>query len=195
MLRTRGVPGTHNAALGAALFDALDEGREFSMPRFDKSLDDRAPRADWDVLRADTRLVIFEGWCVGARAQPETALMPPVNELERNEDSNGIWRRHVNMVLGGVGYQRLFHRIDVLILLAAPNFSVVRRWRLQQEHELSGRTGDGMSDDEVSRFVMHYERLSRFILAEMPLRADMVIRLREDRSVQLVKTICTTGRD
>ena len=31
-----------------------------------------------------------------------------------------------------------------------------------------------MSDDELKRFIMHYERLTRHILAEMPGRADIV---------------------
>jgi D-glycerate 3-kinase len=39
-----------------------------------------------------------------------------------------------------------------------------------------------MSDEEVARFVSHYERLTRHILAEMPERADIVVRLDASRS-------------
>ena len=39
-----------------------------------------------------------------------------------------------------------------------------------------------MSDTEVARFVEHYERLTRYILTEMPLRADLVTALEPDRS-------------
>jgi D-glycerate 3-kinase len=39
-----------------------------------------------------------------------------------------------------------------------------------------------MSDEEVVRFVAHYERLTRWILSEMPGRADWTITLDENRS-------------
>jgi D-glycerate 3-kinase len=40
-----------------------------------------------------------------------------------------------------------------------------------------------MSDAGVTRFIQHYERLTRHILAEMPARADAVARLAPDRSL------------
>jgi D-glycerate 3-kinase len=40
-----------------------------------------------------------------------------------------------------------------------------------------------MTDSQIGRFVQHYERLTRHILAEMPGRADLVLRLDENRSV------------
>jgi D-glycerate 3-kinase len=40
-----------------------------------------------------------------------------------------------------------------------------------------------MSDAAVARFIQHYERLTRHVLMEMPARADLVIRLADDRSV------------
>ena len=39
-----------------------------------------------------------------------------------------------------------------------------------------------MGDDDVARFIKHYERLTRHILVEMPERADLVATLNEDRS-------------
>jgi D-glycerate 3-kinase len=38
-----------------------------------------------------------------------------------------------------------------------------------------------MDEAEVAQFVQHYERLTRHIAAEMPARADLVIRLDADR--------------
>jgi D-glycerate 3-kinase len=182
LLRTRGVPGTHDVALGLALFADIDAGMATPLPRFDKAIDDRAPPADWDVAPADTRLVIFEGWCVGARPQPPSALVTPINELERIEDAGGGWRRYIDAALAG-DYQQLFARIDLLVLLAAPTFETVFGWRIQQERAQHARTGRGMTDDEVVRFVQHYERLTRHILAEMPDRADLVLRLDETRAL------------
>lgn len=185
LLRARGVPGTHDIALGLALLEDLDHGRSAPLPRFDKARDDRFPVERWDLAVTDTELLIFEGWCVGARPEPEAALAAPINALERDEDANGIWRAFANSALAG-DYQRLFARIDTLMLLAAPNFAVVREWRIEQERGLRAMEGPDavgvMCDSEVTRFIQHYERLTRHILAEMPARASLVAMLSEDRS-------------
>lgn len=39
-----------------------------------------------------------------------------------------------------------------------------------------------MSDDEIARFISHYERLTRHILVEMPSRAGIVVSLDADRN-------------
>lgn len=63
-------------------------------------------------------------------------------------------------------------------MLAAPDWTVVAKWREQQEAELRGSGGRGvMSEAEVSRFIQLYERLTRWMLQEMPARADLVARL------------------
>jgi D-glycerate 3-kinase len=183
LLRTRGVPGTHDVSLGLAICDRIDRHEAVPLPRFDKAQDDRLPVANWAEAAADTRLLIFEGWCVGALPQSDAALVEPINELERTGDPHGIWRRYVNAVLAGP-YQRLFARIDLLILLAAPDFSVVRRWRTEQEQALRAHTGQGMTDDDIVCFIAHYERLTRHILAEMPGRADVVLSLDSNRAVR-----------
>lgn len=186
LLKTRGVPGTHDIKLGVHTLHALAHGGRVPLPRFDKAIDDRRPQEDWDAIEGPAKVVLFEGWCVGARPQSTDALDRPVNALEANEDVDGRWRRYVNDALGGE-YQRLFAKIDFLVLLAAPSFDVVLKWRTQQEHELRAQTtGDSsgvMSDAELVRFIQHYERLTRHILIEMPGRADLVIRLGPDRSV------------
>lgn len=177
LLRTRGVPGTHDVDLGLTVLAALDRGGAVPLPRFDKATDDRAPEAAWPIAPANTRILLFEGWCVGAQPQPREALAEPVNALERDEDRDGVWRAYVNAMLGGP-YRALFDRIDLLILLAAPGWDVVHDWRLEQEAALrrSGAQGDAiMTGAEVARFIRHYERLTRHILAEMPDRADIVI--------------------
>lgn len=173
LLRTRGVPGTHDVGLGLSVFEALDRGEAASLPRFDKALDDRLPKVLWDRAPAGCELLLFEGWCVGARPQVEEALAGPVNELEATEDPHGTWRRYANQALAGP-YQRLFERIDALVLLAAPGFAVVLDWRREQEAALGG---SAMDEAALARFVAHYERLTRHILAEMPERADLVVHL------------------
>lgn len=186
LFKVRGVPGTHDVSLGLDIISALEAGRAVPLPRFDKAQDDRAPAERWDRAESDTALLILEGWCVGALPEPAAALADPVNALERDEDGDGRWRRAVNDALAGDGYQALFARIDMLVLLAAPEFEAVRDWRIEQEHGLAltaGIDGQGvMSDSEVERFIRFYERITRHILAEMPDRADLIIRLAADRT-------------
>ena len=185
LLATRGPPGTHDVALGGRLLDALPRSGVTAIPRFDKSRDTRADPDQWDHFDGPADIILFEGWCVGARPQPPEALVRPVNELERIFDPNGRWRRYVNDALAGP-YQHLFRRLSYLILLKAPSFEVVARWRKEQEAKLRDRSGDAtgvMSDAQIDRFVQYYERLTRFILAEMPSRADAVAALDSHRRV------------
>ncbi len=190
LFATRGVPGTHDVARGRDLFTALGEGfRPLDLPRFDKGRDEPAPQGQ----RVETPLdvLIFEGWCVGARPQRAAQLVAPVNALEREEDPEAIWRGHVNAVLES-DYAPLFGAIDRLVLLAAPGFEVVRGWRGEQEAQLRTRLASApeagrevMDAATLDRFVQHYERLTRHILDEMPARADLLLRLAPDRNLRL----------
>jgi D-glycerate 3-kinase len=183
LLATRGPPGTHDVDLAGAVLDQLRKEGRVALPTFDKAIDERRPRAAWTTVATPVDVVIFEGWCAGARAQGAAALSAPVNSLEADEDSSGRWRAYVNAQLDGP-YQQLFERLNELVLLEAPSFEVVLDWRLEQERKLAARTGHGMSETEVARFVAHYERLTRAILAEMPARADVVFPLAPDRSLR-----------
>lgn len=183
LFATRGVPGTHDVALGLATLDALKRGEPAPLPRFDKASDDRLPESQWARAPANTEVLLLEGWCLGASPQDETALAEPLNALERDEDADAVWRNAVNTALAG-DYQRLFARLDRLIFLAAPGWEVVARWREQQEAELRSRGGSAvMSPHEVTRFIQHYERLTRHALATMPDYADLTVRLGERREV------------
>jgi D-glycerate 3-kinase len=183
LLRTRGVPGTHDVALGLAVLDDLAGEGETAIPRFDKAADDRMPASAWTKVEGPVDVVLLEGWCVGARPEPVEALRKPVNALERDQDPDGAWRAYVNAALAGP-YRALFARLDLLVQFTAPDFESVLAWRREQEAKLRGRlaaSGQGseqaMSDDEIAVFVQHYERLTRHVAREMPARADLVIAL------------------
>lgn len=180
LLAVRGPPGTHDVALAGAVLDQLKTRGRVALPRFDKASDNRTPRGSWETIATPLDVILFEGWCIGARAQGAAALATPVNDLERDEDPKAIWRTYVNDQLDGP-YQGLFEKYQELYLLQAPSFEVVQAWRTEQEHKLIARTGKGMSDAEVARFIAHYERLTRWILTEMPERARWTIRLDESR--------------
>lgn len=199
LFATRGVPGTHDAALGMRLFDAAGREGAIAVPRFDKARDEPRPPSQWPIIRTPVDLVLFEGWCVGAVPQDAEALRTPVNALEHEEDRDAIWRNAVNEALAGP-YRALFGRIDALILLAAPSFNVVAAWRMQQERDLArrldggtGSEGRAMNRQEIARFVRHYERLTRAILAEMPARADLVLAMDRERRVSGVRQATRSG--
>ena len=186
LFATRGVPGTHDVAFGLSLLAAVRAGQAgLTLPRFDKARDDRTPESQWHSLAAPVDVLRVEGWCMGARPQAEADLAAPANALEAEDDADGIWRRHVNTALAGP-YRALFEAPDCLIMLAAPGFEAVLDWRQLQEAKLRERTGGGMSAKDVARFVMHYERLTRHLLVDLPPRADVVITLGEDHAVRTV---------
>jgi D-glycerate 3-kinase len=181
LLATRGPPGTHDVGMASAALDALRTRGKATLPKFDKASDTRAPRAQWPTVATPVDVIILEGWCVGAVAQGRAALATPVNALERDEDPDGVWRTYVNDQLDGP-YQELFGKLHDLVLLAAPSFEVVAKWRGEQEEKLRAKGQGGMSDAEIERFVAYYERLTRWILAEMPGRADWTVTLDTERN-------------
>lgn len=180
LLRVRGPPGTHDIALASSVLDHLTRPGTTPIPSFDKATDERRPKGAWRWIEGPADVVILEGWCVGARPEPVERLAAPINTLERKQDPTGAWRGYVNRQLAD-SYQALFRRLDRLVLLEAPGFDVVKGWRTEQEAKLRQNTGAGMTDPEVGRFIQHYERLTRWILEEMPERADWTIRLDGDR--------------
>jgi len=181
LLAVRGPPGTHDVAMAGAAIDQLRSKGKVSLPRFDKATDNRTPRGTWPNVTAPVDVILLEGWCVGALSQGKGALAQPVNDLERIEDPKSVWRTYVNDQLDGP-YQTLFARLHDLVLLEAPSFEVVFGWRAEQEAKLRERTAVGMDEAEVARFVAHYERITRWILAEMPRRADWVVTLDAERN-------------
>ncbi len=194
LFRTRGVPGTHDVEMGLHLLtelSAADAGRQVIIPVFDKARDDRSPRSAWRAVETPIDIILFEGWCVGARPQAPEALKEPVNTLEKDEDPQGLWRGHVNAQLAG-DYSRLFAELDLLIMLAIPDMECVFAWRGLQEKKLaaqSQRTQSSKLMDKAAlqRFIMHYERLTRHMLAEMPERADLVLQLNTTHQIDAVR--------
>jgi D-glycerate 3-kinase len=71
--------------------------------------------------------------------------------------------------------------LDLLVMLRPPDFDRVYAWREEQEARLraAGGGSEVMTPDEVRRFVMHFERLTRFMWEEMPGRGDAIVYLAE----------------
>jgi len=184
LLTTRGVPGTHDVQLGLDLIRQLRQlsaGQSMRLPRFDKAYDERLPLEKWATLSGPLDVIFFEGWCIGARPQPEYALKIAVNGLEECEDAELIWRNFVNHHLAA-DYAELFAQLDRLLFLQAPSWESVFIWRHQQEQQLAAATSDLeetqiMDESQLRRFVSHYERITRLMLATIPHRADICVEL------------------
>lgn len=188
LFATRGVPGTHDLSLALELMEQLNQS-DFSspiyIPTFDKSIDDRTPENQWQCITEQPDMIILEGWCIGALAQPLETLVTAINQLERDHDSNGKWRKSVNNALAG-NYQQLFSLMDYLLFIQAPSFEVVSDWRLQQEVKLqqvksNSTTNQIMDSKAIQKFVQFFERITRHNLENLPSRANMILRLDNKR--------------
>ena len=184
LLATRGPPGTHDLALACRTLDGLrrfQTGDCVPLPRFDKIGDRRLPPSRWPRVRQRPDLIVFEGWFLKVPPEPVDALRRPLNALERDEDADGHWRRFCNAALSG--YAPLWQRLDRLLWLRGPGFQVVPRWRWQQEISLQavnpGRAA--MTQAQVERFVLFFERVSRQAQRSLEKIADITIVVDKNR--------------
>ncbi|KZX55034.1 hypothetical protein A3709_08535 [Halioglobus sp. HI00S01] len=182
---TRGVPGTHDMALLQSTLQALLAGETPAVPRFDKAIDDRRPECDWDQPARPVDIILLEGWCLGAQAVEKDALVAPINALEREQDADGQWRRRVNNVLARP-FPELYALVDQWLMLKAPSFDCVYRWRLEQEQKLAAfRSGRGvMSAEGVAQFVQFYQRITEQCLADLPGKVNHLFTLDEARRIE-----------
>ena len=190
MFKTRGVPGTHDTKLLSKIFNDLSKKnfKSVYVPRFDKSIDDRFPKSKWQKISNKPDLIIFEGWCVGAKAQTKKQLLKPINILEKNNDSKLIWRTKVNNELNN-NYRKIFSKIDCLVFLKVPNFECVYKWRLLQENKLK-LTSKGkkiMSPKQVREFIMYYERITKQMLEDLSKNAYAVLSLDKKHRLSKLK--------
>ena len=190
LFQTRGVPGTHDIKLLKKIFFDLTKKnfKPVTIPSFDKSKDNRAPKKKWKKVYRKPQVIIFEGWCVGARPQKKKDLIRPINVLEKKEDPKLIWRKAVNNKLK-YEYKKIFDKIDRLIFLKVPNFECVYKWRLLQEKKLQ-LTSQGkkiMSDIQVREFIMYYQRITIQMLKDLTTRAYSVLYLDKKHRFNKIK--------
>lgn len=183
---TRGPPGTHDIALARDTIDRMmqaDAGTETPLPRFDKIKDVMKPREDWPVYQGRPEAILIDAWCLGALP---VAMSRPLNAVEA-EDTNGVWRETQNEFLR-TSYADWFASFDAIIYLQPPSWDIVRRWRGQQEVTLRGRALTDAEEAWIDRFIMHYERITRSMMAGAHM-ATTVVRVDEERRVVSVSHI------
>lgn len=182
---TRGPPGTHDLGLLAGLIRLLTQAGpddETAIPDFDKRGDDRWPEERWRVFRGRPKAILIDAWCLGAVGEDAAALAQPINDLERDRDSDGRWRAAVNAFVTGP-YADFTALFDAVLFLRAPGFEVVLDWRSQQEADLLGVAPADLPEAERARlagFIQYFERITRRMLAG-GVRPDVVVSLDRNR--------------
>ncbi len=188
LFMTRGVPGTHDIKMLNKILKSLRK-KNFSsvrIPRFDKSSDDRSKIKFWQKVKQRPDIIIFEGWCVGAKPQLLEDLKKPINILEKYEDAKLTWRKKVNNELK-TNYKKIYNLIDKNIYLKVPNFSYVVKWRMLQEKKLRIKSKKKtMTKKEVKKFVMFYERLTKSMVREHK-NNDIVVFIDKKHKIKSVK--------
>ena len=190
LFKTRGVPGTHDTNLINKIFIDLNKKnfKPVYVPRFDKSIDDRFSKKYWQKIKQQPEIIIFEGWCVGARPQRNKDLLKPINIFEKKQDLNLKWRSRVNNELKNA-YKKIFNKINMLIFLKVPNFNCVYKWRVLQEKKLQ-LTSKGkkiMSPLQVHEFIMYYERITMQMIKDLSSKAHAVLYLDKQHRFKKIK--------
>ena len=193
LLKTRGVPGTHDVKFMFNLLKKTKSKRfnKYRIPKFNKAIDDRLKKKSWYLVKRVPDVIIFEGWCVGARAEKQTTLKKAINSLERKEDKNLKWRKFVNRQLQ-TKYKKLFSKLDCMLFLKAGSFKLLQSWRLKQESLLKLNTKNKASDkvmskNEVLTFMQTYQRITQNMFKFAPKYSSIVLNLNRNHEIKSIK--------
>ena len=193
LLMTRGVPGTHDIDLMLKFFKKvkLKNFKTFQVPKFNKAVDDRYSKSLWIKIKSKPDIVIFEGWCVGAKAQTNAQIKKPINSIERAHDQNAIWRLYVNKQLKNK-YKSLFKQLDGLFYLKAKNFNMLKNWRLKQERKLWIMTKNKknlkiMSSGDIINFMQTYQRITQQMFKDAIKSSSVIMSLNANHQIQKIK--------
>ena len=190
MLLTRGVPGTHDVNLMLNFFKKIKSKKfkRIRLPKFNKAIDDRLKKKNWYDLKKRPDVVIFEGWCVGAKSEKNKSLMKTINSMEKVKDQKKIWRKYVNHQLKSK-YKNLYSQLNCLIYLRAKNFKLLQKWRLKQERKLSLKSKKSsklkiMNKEDVLNFMQTYQRVTQNMFKNTPKYASIILNLNSNHQIQ-----------
>ncbi len=193
LLKTRGVPGTHDVNFMFDLLKKINKKKfsQYRIPKFNKAIDDRLKRKSWYLVKRVPDVIIFEGWCVGARAEKKITLKKSINSLEKKEDKNYKWRKFVNRQLQ-TKYKKLFSKLDCMLFLKAGSFKLLQSWRLKQESLLKlnskNKANDKvMSKNEVLTFMQTYQRITQNMFKFAPKYSSIVLNLNRNHEIKSIK--------
>ena len=190
MLLTRGVPGTHDINMMLNFFkkSKFKKFKRLKLPTFNKAIDDRFNKKKWYDLKNKPDVIIFEGWCVGAKSENSITLKRTINSMEKLKDQRQIWRKYVNQQLK-TKYKNLYSQLNCLIYLKAKNFSLLQKWRLKQERKLWLKSKKNsklkiMNRGDVINFMHTYQRITQNMFKNMPKYASIIFNLNSHHQIK-----------
>ena len=192
MLLTRGVPGTHDINMMLSFFKKVKSKKfkRLKLPTFNKAIDDRSNKKSWYELNEKPDVIIFEGWCVGAKSETNNTLKKTINLMEKVKDQKKIWRKYVNYQLKSK-YKNLYSQLNCLIYLKAKNFNLLQKWRLKQERKLWIKSkmksnSKIMSKGDVINFMQTYQRITQNMFRYTPKYASIILNLNTNHQIKSV---------
>ena len=193
LLLTRGVPGTHDIKIMLDFFRKIKTKnfKSLKLPKFNKANDDRYKKKHWYKLKSRPDVVIFEGWCVGAKPQSLRLLKKPINAIEKTYDKSLKWRRFVNLQLK-TNYKKLYSQLDSLLYLKVKNFNLLKKWRIKQEEKLwlkskSRKNLKIMNKKEVINFMQTYQRITEQMFKDAPKYSSIIMNLNKNHQIHKIK--------
>ena len=179
---TRGVPSTHNIELLIETVDKLKRNKfPVYIPIFDKVTDNKK-KYKRKINKAD--LIILEGWCVGSKPIDLKYLKKNINDLEKINDPNMIWRTAYNKSL--VEYQKLFNKFNHYIFIKLPNWQYVINWKYKQELGLRSLRSDVNLKKKLYLFIQYYEKLSKWMSLTCPNFCNILITLDKNQKMKKI---------
>ena len=188
-LMTRGVPGTHDIKIMMDFFKRAKSNkfRTLRLPKFNKAIDDRFKKKSWYSINKRPDVIIFEGWCIGARAEKNNTLKKAINSLEKTDDKKLIWRKFVNQQLKSK-YKKLYCQLNCFLFLKVDNFSLLQKWRLKQEKKLwlknkKSSSNKIMSKKDVIKFMQTYQRVTQNMFKYATKYASIILNLNSNHQI------------
>ena len=186
LMKTRGVPGTHNVKEILNVIEKFKKKKyPMKIPKFDKLKDIKLKE---NIIQNKCDILILEGWCCGSPAIKKSYLYKNINNLEKNYDKFFVWRNYYNECLKK-DYSKLFKRFDKLIYFKAPSFSCILKWRFKQENYMKKNAKNinlGMNKNEIKNFILYYEKLTKWMIRILPQEANLTIFVDKNQRIKKI---------
>ena len=182
LFKTRGVPGTHNLKLLDKVINNLIKKKfPVYVPVFDKVTDNKK---NYKRKISKVDLLILEGWCVGSKPIDIKYLKMNINDLEKKNDFNLIWRTAYNSAL--TDYQKLFKKFNYYLFIKLPDWKFVIDWKYKQELGLRSSNSNNHLKKKLYRFIQFYEKLSKWMFLTSPSDCNVLITLDKKQSAKKI---------